>query len=53
MIGNRTLLIVKGPSLLGVNFGLAMECFWFLASKHILSSFSKGLKLWWSLEDMT
>ena len=37
-------MIMKGPSLLGANFGLAMECFRFLASNHTLSPFSKGLK---------
>ena len=33
MIGDRTFVIVKGPSRLGVNFGLIMEClrFWLQA----------------------
>ena len=44
MIRERTLVIVKGPSLLGVNFGLVMEHFRFLASNHTLSSFLKGVK---------
>ena len=53
MIKERTLVIVKGPSLLGANFRLAMECFRFLASNHTLSPFLKGLKPWQFLEDMT
>ena len=53
MIGDRTLVIANGPSLFGVNFGLVMECFRFLASNHTLSPFSKGLKPCWFLEDMT
>ena len=44
MIGERTLVIMKGPSLLGANFGLAIEHFKFLVSNHTLSPFSKGLK---------
>ena len=36
-MGDRTLVIVNGPSLLGVNFGLMMRCFKFLASSHTLS----------------
>ena len=44
MIREKTLVIVKDPSLLGVNFGLVIECFRFLASNHTLSSFLKGLK---------
>ena len=42
MIKERTLVIVKGSSLLGVNFGLVMEHFRFLASNHI--SFFEGLE---------
>ena len=53
MIRDRTLVIVKGPFLLGANFGLVMECFRFLASSHILSPFLKDLKPWQFLEDMT
>ena len=44
MIEDRTLVIVKDPSLLGANFRLAMEHFRFLASNHTLSPFLKGLK---------
>ena len=44
MIEKRTLVIVKGPSLLEANLGLEMEHFRFLASNHTLSPFSKGLK---------
>ena len=53
MIGDRTLVIANGPSLFGMNFRLVMECFRFLASNHTLSSFSKGLKPHWFLENMT
>ena len=44
MIEDRTLVIVKDPSLLGANFRLAMEHFRFLASNHTLSPFLKSLK---------
>ena len=53
MIRERTLVIVKGSSPLGANFGLAMEHFRFLASNHTLSPFLKDLKPWQFLEDMT
>ena len=44
MIGDRTFIMVKGPSHLGVNFGLTMEYLRFLASSHILSLSLKGVK---------
>ena len=53
MIGDRTLVMVKGPSLFGANLGLVMEHFRFLASSQTLSPFSKGLKLQWFLDNMT
>ena len=44
MIGDKTLVIVKGPSRLGANFGLIMRCFRFRASSQTLSPLTKGLK---------
>ena len=44
MIGDRTLVIVKGPSRLGANFGLTMRRFRFQASSQTLSPLVKGLK---------
>ena len=37
MIGDRTFVIVKGPSRLGANFGLTTEHLRFLASNQTLS----------------
>ena len=45
MMGDKTLVMVKGPSLLGVNFGLVIECFRFRASNQTLSPFLKGTNL--------
>ena len=53
MIGDRTLVIVNGPSLLGANFRLMIRCFRFLASSHTLSPLAKGLKPLWERKDMT
>ena len=53
MIGDRTLTIVKGPSCLGVNFGLVIEHFKFLASSQTLSPLAKGVNPWLLHEDMT
>ena len=53
MTRERTIMIMKGPSLLVANFRLAMEHFKFLASNHTLSPFSKDLKPWQFLKDMT
>ena len=44
MIGNRTSVIVKGPSLLGANLGLATFRFRFRASNHTFSPFLNGTK---------
>ena len=53
MIGDRTLIIVKGPSRLGVNFGLAMECLRFLASNQTLLPLAKGVNPRLLCKDMT
>ena len=53
MIGERTLMIVKGLSHLGVNFGLRIEHFKFLASNQTLSPLMKGVNPWLLHEDMT
>ena len=42
-MGDKTLVMVKGPSLLGANFRLAMEHFRFCASNQTLSPFLKGV----------
>ena len=42
MISDRTLMIVKGPSCLGANFGWEMEHLRFLASNQTLSPLAKG-----------
>ena len=47
MIGDKTLVIVKGPSLFGANFGLVTECFRFHASNQTFSPFLKGTNLHW------
>ena len=44
MIGDRTLIIVKGPSCFGANFGLMTEHLRFLASRQILSLSLNGEK---------
>ena len=44
MIGDRTFMMVKGPSHLGVNFGLTMEHLRFLASNQTLSPSLNGKK---------
>ena len=44
MIGNKTLVMVKGPSLLGANLGLMICCLRFLASNQTLSPLEKGAK---------
>ena len=43
-MGDKTLVIVNGPSRLGANFGLIIRCFRFLASSQTLSPLTKGLK---------
>ena len=52
-MGDRTLTIVKGPSYLGANFGLAMEHLRFLASNQTLSPLAKGVNPWLLHEDIT
>ena len=44
MIGDRTSVIAKGPSLLGANFGLVIFRFRFRASNHTLSPFLNAVK---------
>ena len=43
MIGDKTFVMTKGPSCLGVNFRLAMEHFKFWTSSQTLSPFLKGM----------
>ena len=45
MIGDKTLVIVKGPSLFGGNFGLVTKHFRFHASNQTFSPFLKGMNL--------
>ena len=52
-MGDKTFVIVNGPSLLGVNFRLMMRHFRFLASSHTLSPLVKSLKPLRDQEDMT
>ena len=53
MIGEKTFVIINGPSRLGANFGLIIRCFRFLASNQTLSPLTKGLKPLQEREDMT
>ena len=53
MIRDRTLMMLKGPSCLKVNFGLAIDHLRFLASDQTLSPFVKGVNPWLLYEDMT
>ena len=53
MIGERTLMVVKGPSLCGVNLGFAMDLLRFLALSQTLSPLMKGVKPWLLHEAMT
>ena len=43
-MGDKTFVIVNGPSRLGVNFRLVMRHFKFRASSQTLSPLAKGLK---------
>ena len=52
-MGDKTFVMINGPSLLGVNFGLIIRRFRFLASNQILSPLMKGLKPLREQEDMT
>ena len=42
-MGDKTLVMVKGPSLFGANFRLVTECFKFCASSQTFSPFLKGV----------
>ena len=53
MIEDRTLMIMKGPSCLSTNFGLAMDYLRFLASSQTLSPLTKGVNPWLLHEVMT
>ena len=44
MIGDTAFVMVKGPSRLGMNFGLTMECLRFLALSQTLSLSLNGEK---------
>ena len=44
-MGDKTLVMVKGPSLFGANFGLVTECFKFCASSQTFSPFLKGMNI--------
>ena len=52
-MGERTLMIVKGPSRLGANLGFMIEHLRFLASSQTLSPLAKGVNPWLLCEDMT
>jgi len=52
-MGERTFMIVKGPSCLGVNLRLEMEHLRFLASSQTLSPLAKGVNLWQVWEAIT
>ena len=42
-MGDKTLVMVKGPSLLGANFGLVTEHFRFHTSNQTFSPLLKGM----------
>ena len=52
-MGERTLMIVKGPLRLGANLELAIEHLRFLASNQTLSPLAKGVNPQLLREDMT
>ena len=52
-MGDKTFVMVNGPSHLGANFGLIIRCLRFLASSQTLSPLMKGLKPLREQEDMT
>ena len=52
-MGERTLMIVKGPLCFRTNLGLAMECLRFQASSQTLSPLVKRVNPWLFHEDMT
>ena len=53
MIGDKTFVIVNGPSRLGAIFGLIVRHFRFLASSQTLSPLTKGLKPLQEQKDIT
>ena len=53
MIGDKTLMIVKGPSRLGANLELVIEHLRFLASSQTLSPLVNGVNPQLFREDMT
>ena len=52
-MGERTLMIMKGPSHFGANLGFVIECLRFLASNQTLSPLAKGVNPQLLHEDMT
>ena len=52
-MGDKTFVMVNGPSRLGANFGLIIRHLRFLASSQTLSPLTKGLKPLQEQEDMT
>ena len=46
-MGDKTLVMVKGPSLFGANFRLVTERFKFCASSQTFSPFLKGMNFYW------
>ena len=52
-MGERTLMIVKGPSCFGANLGFVMEHLRFLASSQTLLPLVKGVNPWLLRKDMT
>ena len=52
-MGDKTFVMVNGPSHLGANFRLIIRCFRFLASNQTLSPLTKGLKPLQERKDMT
>ena len=44
-MGDKTLVMIKGPSHLGVNFRLVIQCFRCHTSSQTLSPFLKGTNL--------
>ena len=53
MMEDKTLIIMKGPSHLGVNFKLVMDHFKFLTSNQTLSYLAKRVNPQLLREDMT
>ena len=53
VIMDKTFMMVKGSSHLGVNFGLIMDHLRFLASNQTLSPLTKEVNPWLLCEDIT